>query len=994
MERRGPGRGGTRGRGGGTRGSRGGSRGRGGGGGGGRGGRGRGGRGGGFNRGIKNEGMLSLPKNMMEETESVGTRSHLDQKLIEEQKRSNKKDKFGGGGRYRKEERKAKRHQKKENRRKHNSERSSNSTTTNNSDSRNQQLNKKRKRNQTDEDQEGEQEEEEEEYEEDYQVQQRQQEKQQQQPQKKKQKTTKLQQMAEVQDKKKGNKLMSLPEVEDGVRDYFKSKLGLDTEEGQAKLRQEYEEDGLGELFSFLSSPGDALKHDEDSEMEFSDHQDEDSEQQKISFNDDLEEDDDVEGEENKEQEEIEIHEEQNSDDEDEEDKEEDEGEEDEGSEEEEEEEEESNNGVENKWKGDYYSTNDLFGKKLSTTSSSKYVPPSLRKSTSDQPQDDQQTISIKRQLISLINRISIQNIIPISNQIQSIFSSNPLSLCSSILSTLFITFCLETSYNISNSLVYTSLISVLHKDSLIVGGTVLEHFGKKISESLDPDQQVPKTQVRHLVSILAGMSLFNILDGKLLFDFMTSLFETQPQDDSKTGSKTKSKSKRNNTNEEEQEENKVEIVKVIIEICGTELRSEYPLLVKSLIEQMQSYYSSSSSTTTTTDTSSKSEKKTSNKTDKPKEESERGSLTRQEYILDLIYSWKNNKSKTNTITSLFKSNFTLLKSNLKSKLCSKSDRILLSWHDLIHTTQNRYWLVGTPQSKFLDQSSKGSTSSDSDAAKNNNKTLSKQEIAILELAKKHRMVGDTRKSVFMVLMTCEDEEDALERLMDLNLKQKEEREILYVLVYCCLSENKYNPFYANLGLLLCNRNYNYKFTFQYHFWDQFKEIGKMKLFKVKNFAEILSSLICNFALSLSVLKGMKLVNAGDVVIRDEEDEDEEDEEGEEGEEKGGGKEEKKRVFVRMLMRNIMMKSKEKVMIDVFRRVSGNEELEDFREMMKMVLRGIREKNKEKVKKLVDEAKKGGQVDEKVRKEVEFLEKWSDRAKLCLEIMMEQGENF
>ena len=52
---------------------------------------------------------------------------------------------------------------------------------------------------------------------------------------------------------------------------------------------------------------------------------------------------------------------------------------------------------------------------------------------------------------------------------------------------------------------------------------------------------------------------------------------------------------------------------------------------------------------------------------------------------------------------------------------------------------------------------------------------------------------------------------DAFEKLQHLGLKGQQEREIVHVLLACCLQEKNYNPYYAVLGQKLCDFDRKYQ---------------------------------------------------------------------------------------------------------------------------------------------------------------------------------------
>jgi nucleolar MIF4G domain-containing protein 1 len=62
----------------------------------------------------------------------------------------------------------------------------------------------------------------------------------------------------------------------------------------------------------------------------------------------------------------------------------------------------------------------------------------------------------------------------------------------------------------------------------------------------------------------------------------------------------------------------------------------------------------------------------------------------------------------------------------------------------------------------------------------------SSKEQHLLNIAKKLNMNTDTRRNVFMVIMNAYDINDAYDRLMRLDLRGKNDREIIRVLAECC----------------------------------------------------------------------------------------------------------------------------------------------------------------------------------------------------------------
>jgi MA3 domain len=85
------------------------------------------------------------------------------------------------------------------------------------------------------------------------------------------------------------------------------------------------------------------------------------------------------------------------------------------------------------------------------------------------------------------------------------------------------------------------------------------------------------------------------------------------------------------------------------------------------------------------------------------------------------------------------------------------------------------------------------------------------------------------RRTIFCLLLGSDDYMDAFEKISKLSLKGKQDREVVYVLVHCLMMEKTYNKYYELIAIKLCTFDYNMKFTFQYHLWDKFKQVGVVR---------------------------------------------------------------------------------------------------------------------------------------------------------------------
>lgn len=125
----------------------------------------------------------------------------------------------------------------------------------------------------------------------------------------------------------------------------------------------------------------------------------------------------------------------------------------------------------------------------------------------------------------------------------------------------------------------------------------------------------------------------------------------------------------------------------------------------------------------------------------------------------------------------------------------------------------------------------------------------------MLELARKQRMNTDVRRNIFCTVMTSEDFLDAFEKLLKLGLKDQQEREIIHVLMDCCLQEKSYNPFYAFLASKFCGYERRFQMTFQFSIWDKFRDLENLPDTKFLNLVHLVAHLLKTKSLPLSILK-------------------------------------------------------------------------------------------------------------------------------------------
>ena len=131
----------------------------------------------------------------------------------------------------------------------------------------------------------------------------------------------------------------------------------------------------------------------------------------------------------------------------------------------------------------------------------------------------------------------------------------------------------------------------------------------------------------------------------------------------------------------------------------------------------------------------------------------------------------------------------------------------------------------------------------------------------LLQAAAEQRMNTATRRAAFVALMGSDDVSDAAERLLRLGLPPAAERDILRVVLHCCLGESVYNPFYEHVTARLCSAHKRHRVTLQYCVWDAWKAVivpgdGAYDARQLSHLACFVAGTLLRGALPFSALRG------------------------------------------------------------------------------------------------------------------------------------------
>jgi nucleolar MIF4G domain-containing protein 1 len=482
----------------------------------------------------------------------------------------------------------------------------------------------------------------------------------------------------------------------------------------------------------------------------------------------------------------------------------------------------------------------DIYGRIFDADASSSgvYVPPNKRRQLSAVDETSDAYKLLRRQINGLLNRLSDQSKDSITRSLKGAFDSNSSTVACHVLNSLIVGACSNPS-QIMTSLIplYAAIVSALHFcvgsevgayiiEKLFVSlNALLQEDASDVSRDVGPHELIGNKVPANLMLLLVYLYNLRVLHHSLIIDIMARLASGW------NGSLSKISVL------------EVELILLIIDHCGVTIRSDDPLSLKTIIATV-------------------------NERTRALADNNRIQLL-AEALLDL----KNNKSRR--VQSAYNEVVTSLRKwlgSVKTSLGSKSGDpcLRVSLQDMLDVDRKgRWWIAGA---SWRSKETLGVAVVDTATKEPMVTVESEEEEFLAKLATKMRMSTGVRRSIFMVVMSSRDVGDAYERITRLDLKGKQDREVIRVLMECCAQEKSFNSFYAEVAALLCSENRQNKITAQYCLFDFFKSMDddSLKETRIINVARFLAHLVCEFHVSIAVVKPLdvsSLTDAGTLFL-------------------------------------------------------------------------------------------------------------------------------
>ncbi|XP_008262087.2 nucleolar MIF4G domain-containing protein 1 isoform X1 [Oryctolagus cuniculus] len=433
--------------------------------------------------------------------------------------------------------------------------------------------------------------------------------------------------------------------------------------------------------------------------------------------------------------------------------------------------------------------------------SAEKYAPPHARRAEETVAvQKKEELDRLKKQVKGLINRLSEPNMASISGQLEELYMAHSRKDMNDTLTAALMGACVTAAAMPSRLMMeHVLLVSILHHTvGIEVGAHFLEAVVRKFDDVYKNGSEGKECD--NLFTIIAHLYNFHVVQSLLIFDILKKLVGTFTEKD-------------------------IELILLMLKNVGFSLRKDDALSLKELITEAQT--------------------KASGAGGKFQDQ------TRVRFMLETMLALKNNDMRKipgydpEPVEKLRK----LQRALVRSAGSGTETQLRISWDSVLNAEQTgRWWIVGSAWSGAPMINS----SRHSQPQKELPGTISSK---ILELARKQRMNTDIRRNIFCTIMTSEDFLDAFEKLLKLGLKDQQEREIVHVLLDCCLQEKTYNPFYAFLASKFCEYERRFQMTFQFSIWDKFRDLENLPAINFSNLVHLVAHLLKTKSLPLSILK-------------------------------------------------------------------------------------------------------------------------------------------
>jgi len=115
------------------------------------------------------------------------------------------------------------------------------------------------------------------------------------------------------------------------------------------------------------------------------------------------------------------------------------------------------------------------------------------------------------------------------------------------------------------------------------------------------------------------------------------------------------------------------------------------------------------------------------------------------------------------------------------------------------------------------------------------------------------------RRTIYLTIQSALDFEEAVHKLLKLNIKPGQEPELCHMIIDCCAQQRTYEKFFGLMGQRFCQVTRTYQEPFSKIFLDTYSTVHRLETGKLRNVAKFYSHLLYTDAIGWDVLSVIKL---------------------------------------------------------------------------------------------------------------------------------------
>ncbi|KAJ2125481.1 suppressor of glycerol defect [Coemansia sp. RSA 720] len=441
-----------------------------------------------------------------------------------------------------------------------------------------------------------------------------------------------------------------------------------------------------------------------------------------------------------------------------------------------------------------------------------RYIPPSLRRKQTEEAEDERMA-AIRKTLQGQLNRLSESNIEGIVLQIEAQYQKYPRHHVTSVLTSLILQ-SIESRIHMLDTFLYVNA-AIVGAVFRIVGLEPVAHLVQKLMEEFEQrftqsmsefkaaqgaeasegDAMTTGKECQNLCVFVAELYNFQVISCQLVYDVIRLCIK-------------------------DINEFTAELLLKLIRISGQQLRKDDPLALKEIVRQVTETIGSA------------------------------GKLSvRCKFMIESLTSLKDNRMRNEMSQNA--ENVARLRRFLgnmdKRRAVGAAEPINIGLQDIRDVeTKGKWWLVGA---SWVGNQYTGENDGPTSALQKMQESDNGEMERLLKMAREQHMNTDIRRSIFITLLSSDDYADAFERLLKLDLKNAQAREMMRVILHCSGQEQAYNPYYTLVAYKLCSYHNTYRLTMQYALWDFLRELGESDVGGLGRISEESSSLGANVPL-------------------------------------------------------------------------------------------------------------------------------------------------